>query len=409
MNEFDLVVWGATGFTGALVAEYLAREYAPGAQHSTQAPVRWALAGRNPTKLAELQKRLGVDVPLIQADSNDRESLDAMVKQTSVVLSTVGPYALYGNELVAACAQSGTHYCDLAGEVQWLRKIIDEHSEAAKASGALIVPCCGFDSIPSDLGTLFVHNAMRERFDTRCAYVKFRAGPSKGGFSGGTAASLMHMMKESQDNPALQAMLANPYSLDPPGGRGGCDGLDLTTGEFDEDFDSYIAPFVMAGINTRVVRRSNALLDYAYGEDFRYDEATLVGPGPSGFAKAFAMAAGSGMVLAAAAVPILRSLLERVIPEPGEGPSAELRESGFFNIEFFARGVDDSQAVIRARVTGDRDPGYGSTAKMLTESAIVLAQSDLPLAGGLWTPASALGVPLIERLQAHAGLTFELV
>lgn len=409
MKKFDLIVWGATGFTGALVAEYLAREYAPGTQESTTTPLKWALAGRNQSKLGALQQRLGVDVPIIQADSRDRDSLKAMVAQTSVVISTVGPYALYGNELVEACAQSGTHYCDLAGEVQWLRRIIDEHSEAAKASGALIVPCCGFDSIPSDLGTLFVHNAMREQFDSDCAYVKFRAGPSKGGFSGGTAASLMYMMEESGDNPELQAMLANPYSLDPPGGRGGLDGPDLTLSEFDEDFDSYIAPFVMAGINTRVVRRSNALLNYEYGESFRYDEASLVGAGPGGFVKGFALAAGSAMMLGAAGVPTLRSLLERVIPKPGEGPSAELRESGFFTIEFFARAAEDPQQVIRARVSGDRDPGYGSTAKMLSESAILLAQGQHKIDGGLWTPASALGVPLIERLQAHAGLSFELL
>ena len=409
MNEFDLVVWGATGFTGALVAEYLAREYVPGAQESNAKPVRWALAGRNASKLAALQQRLGIEVPIIQADSNDRESLDEMVKRTSVVLSTVGPYALYGNKLVAACAESGTHYCDLAGEVQWLRRIIDEHSAAAKDSGAILVPCCGFDSIPSDLGTLFVHNAMREQFDSNCAYVKFRAGPSKGGFSGGTAASLMNMMREQDNDPGLAEMLANPYSLDPPDGRGGLDGPDLTLGEFDKDFDSYIAPFVMAGINTRVVRRSNALMNYAYGENFRYDEATLMGEGPAGFAKAFALAAGSGVVMTAASVPFLRSLLEKVIPAPGEGPSTELRESGFFNVEFFARGADDPQATVRARVTGDRDPGYGSTAKMLTESAIVLAQGGLKVTGGLWTPASALGVDLIARLQAHAGLTFELL
>lgn len=408
MNDFDLIVWGATGFTGALVAEYLSREYAPGTQASGNAPLKWALAGRSQTKLEALQQRLGVDVPLIQADSQDRASLDAMVAQTSVVISTVGPYALYGNELVAACAQSGTHYCDLAGEVQWLRRIIDEHQAAAEASGAIIVPCCGFDSIPSDLGTLFVHNAMREQFDSDCAYIKFRAGPSKGGFSGGTAASLMNMMEESNNDPQLQAMLANPYSLDPLNGQGGLDGPDLTLGEYDSDFESYIAPFVMAGINTRVVRRSNALLDYAYGKAFRYDEATLVGSGPVGFAKAFALAAGSGMVLGAASIPLLRSGLQRIIPQPGEGPSAELRESGFFNVEFFARAEANPQQVIRARVSGDRDPGYGSTAKMLSESAIALAHGEPQVGGGLWTPASALGTPLIDRLQAHAGLTFEL-
>ena len=217
------------------------------------------------------------------------------------------------------------------------------------------------------------------------------------------------MMREQDNDPGLAEMLANPYSLDPPDGRGGLDGPDLTLGEFDKDFDSYIAPFVMAGINTRVVRRSNALMNYAYGENFRYDEATLMGEGPAGFAKAFALAAGSGVVMTAASVPFLRSLLEKVIPAPGEGPSTELRESGFFNVEFFARGADDPQATVRARVTGDRDPGYGSTAKMLTESAIVLAQGGLKVTGGLWTPASALGVDLIARLQAHAGLTFELL
>ena len=253
MSQFDVVVWGATGFTGQLVVEYLLRAY-------PEDSLRWAIAGRNKSKLDALNKRLDAQIPVLIADSGDEASLAELVATTAVVLSRVVPYARYGSELVAACAASGTHYCDLTGEVQWMRKMIDEHQEAAVASGARIVHTCGFDSLPSDLGTLFVHNAMREQSNDTCGVVKYRAAAFKGGFSGGTVASMMYMMEQAETDSSIKPLLEDPYALNPNGVRRGLDGPDAFAPQWDADFDSYVGPFVMAGINTRVVRRSLSLI-----------------------------------------------------------------------------------------------------------------------------------------------------
>lgn len=414
-NQFDVVVWGATGFTGRLVAEYLLQAYGLPSQDGSEAiagvhaePLRWAIAGRNESKLQTLQNSLGAPVPVLVADSSDDASLAALVSATSVVLTTVGPYAKYGSKLVAACASSGTHYCDLTGEVQWMRKMIDLHQDTAQASGARIVHTCGFDSIPSDLGTLFVHNAMREQSNDTCGVVKYRVGDVKGGASGGTIASMMYMMEEAEGDPSLKGLLENPYALLPQGERPGLDGPDISAPEWDEDFRTYVGPFVMAAVNTRVVRRSNALMDYRYGHNLRYDEATLMGEGAVGFAKGLAMSLGTIAMTGAVAVRPLRNLLNRFLPQPGEGPNEELRESGFFEIQFFAEGASDKNNQIRATVRGDKDPGYGSTSKMIAESAVCLALDPLTSSGGVLTPASAMGELLIQRLHERAGVTFEL-
>lgn len=414
-SEFDIVVWGATGFTGELVADYLLDSYglpgtdtAPAIAGKYPEIVRWAIAGRNPAKLEALQERLGVPVPILIADSDDAASLEELVGKTTVVLTTVGPYAQYGSKLVAACAASGTHYCDLTGEVQWMRKMIDQHQVAAEASGARIVHTCGFDSIPSDLGTLFVHNAMRAQSNDDCGYVKYRTSKFKGGMSGGTIASMMNMMEEAERDPGLTDLLADPYALNPADAARGLDGPDKVTPEYDKDFDSYVAPFVMAAINTRVVRRSNALMNNRYGQQFCYDEGTLTGEGPAGFAKSLAMSATTGLLTGATAIRPLRELLQRFVPKPGEGPDEDLRESGFFEIELCARGAADPDVEVRAVVRGDKDPGYGSTAKMIAESAVCLAFDELSVGGGVWTPASAMGELLIERLHERAGVTFTL-
>jgi len=420
MNQFDVVVWGATGFTGELVVEYLLQAYGlPASETPTQEQteaitgvhpetLRWAIAGRNQTKLTALNDRLGVRIPMLIADSDDETSLAELVATTAVVLTTVGPYAKYGSKLVAACAASGTHYCDLTGEVQWMRKMIDAHQESAEGSGARIVHTCGFDSIPSDLGTLFVHEAMREKSNDSCGVVKYRAAAFKGGFSGGTVASMMYMMEQAETDPSLKSVLEDPYALNPNGARRGLDGPDKFTPQWDEDFDSYVGPFVMAGINTRVVRRSNALMDYRYGYELRYDEGTLMGEGPVGFAKGLAMSLSTVGMAAASSVRGLRNLLNRVVPQPGEGPNKEQRESGFFEIKFFAQGAADKSNQVRATVRGDKDPGYGSTAKMIAESAVCLALDPLSVGGGIWTPASAMGDLLITRLHERAGVSFEL-
>jgi short subunit dehydrogenase-like uncharacterized protein len=347
---------------------------------------------------------------VLVADAADESALRALVGRSRVIVSTVGPYALYGEPLVKVCAETGTDYCDLTGEVQWIRRMIDRHETAAKASGARIVHCCGFDSIPSDLGVLFLQQESRRRYGRAVSRVKMRVRAMRGGFSGGTAASLLNVAKEVRGNPALRKELANPYSL--------CSGLahgagirqpNVSGARFDADFKAWIAPFVMAAINTRIVHRSNALAGFAYGRDFRYDEAVSIGRGLKGRIAATMTAAGMAAFMVASALGPTRALLERfVLPKPGEGPSPEAQRRGFFDLRFFGR-TDDGRT-LRTKVTGDRDPGYGSTAKMLGEAAACLA-FDLPpaeLPGGFWTPATAFGERLLPRLQQRAGLSFSV-
>jgi short subunit dehydrogenase-like uncharacterized protein len=402
MRDYDIILFGASGFTGRLVAEYLLQRYGQDGE------LRWAIAGRNREKLAEVASELGApDLPVLVADGADREALDQLAVSSTVVCSTVGPYALYGSELVAACAQAGTHYCDLTGEVHWMRDMIDQYQQSAAASGARIVHTCGFDSIPSDLGTLFLQSAMTEQHGVPAQKVKFRVKGFSGGMSGGTVASMINMMEQAAKEPKLRRVLADPYALLPQGAPRGEDGRDQTGAIFDEDLHRWTLPFIMATINTRVVRRSNALLDFAWGQDFRYDEAILAKKeqGQMG-AKLSALAMTAGT--ASLAVPPLRALAKKFLPAPGEGPSQEQREKGYFDIYLYGVHPEDREKDLIARVTGDRDPGYGSTSKMLAEAAICLAKDDLSCGGGFWTPASAMGQALIDRLEANAGLTFTL-
>jgi short subunit dehydrogenase-like uncharacterized protein len=408
-RELDVVVWGATGFTGSLVAAYLAQRYGVGGD------LRWALGGRSRDKLEALRDALGGDtgadvsgLPLVVGDADDEASLAALARRTRVVCTTVGPYARCGSKLVAACARAGTHACDLTGEVQWMRRMIDAHEREAAASGARIVHTCGFDSIPSDLGVFFLQREMRARHGAPSPHVKYRVRKFQGGFSGGTAASMLNLLEESARDPEVRRLVADPYALNPEGRRTGPDGPDQAAPAWDTDFAAWTAPFVMAAVNTRVVRRTNALTGYAYGRDFRYDEAMLMGPGPAGWARAAALSAGLGGVLLAGSIGPLRRALGRMLPAPGEGPSAAEREAGFFDVLLFGEQPDGRGEGLRARVTGDRDPGYGSTARMLGESAVCLARDELAVGGGFWTPASAMGEPLLERLQASAGLAFSL-
>ena len=286
--------------------------------------------------------------------------------------------------------------------------MIDTHLSTAERTGARIVHSCGFDCIPSDLGTLFVQNAMRERTGEPASHVKFRVVGSKGGASGGTIDSGVNMMEEARDDPQILELNADPYALNPLNMPRGIDGLDQTSAEQDPDFRQWTAPFAMGAINTRVVRRSNALMNYAYGHEFRYDEAVLTGEGPAGFAKAAALAAGTAMVMGALAIAPIRNLVLPLLPKPGEGPSRETQQNGYFEIILLGLNPEDPEGNVRATVKGDRDPGYGSTAKMLAESAVCLAMDELDVGGGFWTPASAMGMPLIERLGSNAGVTFTL-
>lgn len=400
-RDHDLVVYGATGFTGRLVAEYLVG----------RAPkdVRWAMAGRNLDKLAAVAADIGADVPLIVADSTDPDSLSAMAESTKVVCTTVGPYAEYGTPVVQACVEVGTDYCDLTGEPQWIRQMIDTYQDQAEQTGARIVHTCGFDSIPSDLGTLFAQQQMQQRHGVTATHVKFRVKAVRGGASGGTLASMMGLMEQAAKNPSVRRILADPYGLNPVGTRQGPDGADAVKPSFDPDFDQWIGPFVMAMINTRVVRRSNALLGYPWGKDFRYDEAMLMGSGPLGAAKAAGLGAGTAAGMAALAVGPLRRLARKALPDSGEGPGPRARERGFFDIRLAAVHPSDSDLNLMVRILGDRDPGYGSTCKMLGEAALCLVAGEAGVGGGHWTPASAMGQALIDRLESHAGVTFSVL
>lgn len=398
----DIVVFGATSFVGRILVRYLLD------RHGADGEVRWAIAGRSASRLEALKSEFGAPaLPSIVVDAADAAGLRQMCVDTRVVVSTVGPYALHGEPLVAACAASGTDYCDLTGEVQWIRRMVQRHEAAARASGARIVNCCGFDSIPSDLGVQVLQREAVQRFGQPLDRVRLRVKAMRGGASGGTIASLLNVVKEVRQDPSLRAELADPYSLCVGVERLGTRQPNVSGAVFDEAFGSWSAPFVMAGINTRIVHRSNALGGYPYGRAFRYDEGMLTGRGLRGRLAAMGTTLGLGAFMVGAALGPVRGLLERfVLPKPGEGPSPAAQASGFFDLRLHGTTADGR--ALRGKVTGDRDPGYGSTAKMLGEAAACLA-FDLPkdaLAGGLYTPAAALGARLLPRLEAHAGLRF---
>jgi len=403
----DLIVFGATSFVGRILCRYLLEQSGSGEA------LQWAAAGRSQPKLDELKRSLGPrarTLPLLIADAADEASLRRMCRQSRVVISTVGPYALYGEPLVKTCAESGTDYCDLTGEVQWIRRMIERYESTARRSGARIVHCCGFDSIPSDLGVHFLQREARGHFGRACSRIKMRLKAARGEFSGGTVASLMNVIKEASANPTLRKELANPYSLCPPGYSPAVRQPLVRGAQFDPDFAAWVAPFVMSAINTRIVQRTNALSNQAYGADFRYDEATLTGRGVRGRLAALGLTAGLAGFMAAGAFAPTRWMLERfVLPAPGEGPNERAQERGFFDLRFLGTTADARQ--LRVKVTGDRDPGYGSTGKMLGQAGTCLALdvAKSARAGGFWTPATVFGDLLIERLRRFSGLTFEVI
>ncbi|HIG61416.1 MAG TPA: saccharopine dehydrogenase [Gammaproteobacteria bacterium] len=406
-RDFDVIVWGATGFTGRLVAEYLALTYGVGRE------LRWAIAGRSADKLASIasmaRESQAEELPQLLADINDPDSIDQLVQKTRVICTTVGPYALYGSVMVEACVKHGTHCCDLTGETPWMRKMIDQYQTAAEASGAKIVHTCGFDSIPSDIGVYFLQQCMREKYSVQAAEIKYRVVSSAGGVSGGTVASMMNMMDEAKTDKSIFETLQDPYALNPLNQPRGPDGNDQMGTVYDHDFRQWTGPFMMAGINTRVVRRSNALLNYSYGREFRYSEAILTGSGPGGYIRALLVALGTGLMGLLAALGPTRALLKKMLPAPGEGPSEQARNTGHFNIELLGKHALDESKNIRIRVTGDKDPGYGATSKMLAESAVCLAMDSLTEGGGFLTPASAMGDQLVKRLQQKAGMGFHMI
>lgn len=385
-REYDIIVYGATGFTGRLVAEYLAHHYAG----RDDAP-KWAMAGRSIDKLNEVRDLIGApaDTPLIAADADNPASLANMAGRTKVVLTTVGPYQLYGDALVAACVKAGTAYADLCGEPGWMRDMIDQHQAAAIASGARIVFSCGFDSIPFDLGVYFLQEEAISRFGGPAPRVKGRVRAMQGGASGGTIASLTETLKAVARKPSLALLLKSSFALTPE-----FNGPDQPSGlvpEFDDDSGRWAAPFVMAPINTKNVHRTNYLLKHRWGQNFVYDEMLLTSIGDAGKAMADALASGS---------PFGGSTLQ-----PGEGPSKDERENGFYDILFTGEYPDERK--IKASVKGKRDPGYGSTSRMIAETAIALTQRTKS-EGGIWTPGALLGQSLIDRLTREADLTFSI-
>jgi short subunit dehydrogenase-like uncharacterized protein len=389
-SKFDIVVYGATGFTGQLVAEYLAKHY------TGPSDPKWAMAGRSLDKLASVRDAIGApaDTALIVADAGDPASLKAMVDRTRSVISTVGPYQLYGSELVAACAATGTDYFDLCGEPVWMRQMIDAHEAAAKASGARIMFSCGFDSLPFELGVFFCQEAAKKVLGAPASRVKGRVRDMRGTFSGGTAASFKATFAAAAKDLSLVAILQNPFALTP-----GFEGPKQPRGNkplLDEDLGQWTAPFVMATINTRNVHRSNMLLNFPYGKDFVYDEMVVTGAGEQGEANAKRLVAAVNAERMSGAGGL----------KPGEGPSKEEQENGLYDLLFVAIGPDGKQ--VRVAVRGDRDPGYGSTSKMISECAICLLRDTPEVSAGIWTPGAAMGNKLIKRLVDHAGLTFEV-
>ena len=384
LNKYDFVIYGATGFTGKLVVEYAIKQY------NNNNEVSWAIAGRSNEKLEHVQEKLNLpsNIGKIVVDSNDQDSIDEMVSQTKCVLTTVGPYQLYGEKIIKTCISTGTDYVDLCGEPGFMHKIISECSEEAKETGARVVFSCGFDSIPFDLGVLFVQEEVMSKLNKYAPSVRGRVRAMNGEFSGGTAASMKATMAALQSDPELINILVNPHAL--------CDGIqgvqqdDDSKPTYDEELNTWVAPFFMAPINTKNIHRSNKLMNHIYGENFKYNEMWIQGSGEEGKA-------------AAEFISTMNPLGDA--PEPGDGPSRESRENGNYDVLFCA---DVDGETIKASVSGDMDPGYGSTSKMIAESAVCLVKDCEDLAGGIYTPAASMGKKLIKRLESNAGLTFNL-
>ena len=395
-RDFDLIIWGATGFTGNLVCDYINKNY-------NERELRWAIAGRNEKKILKLQQKLKIDDSrTIIADSSDKDSLVKMVKKSKVVCTTVGPYAKYGTNLVEACIEGETNYCDITGETQWIRRIIDRFHTKAKEKNIKIINSCGFDSIPSDMGVFYSQKIMLEKTGKYASTINMRVAGAKGGISGGTYNSLSNVLEEALVDKEVRKTLTNPYGLNPIDKQFGPDKSDLREVIFDAVSNSWIAPFVMAGINTKIVRRSHALMDFMYGKNFAYDEATLTGKGIAGQIRGY-MSLIPIFLATRKKGSIIKKIVDFILPKSGEGPSKKTRIKGYYNLRFYLTA--DKMTYV-SKVLGDMDPGYGSTSKMLAESAICLALDEIPDTYGILTPSVALGDSLLKRLEENAGLTF---
>ena len=417
-RPYAIVLYGATSFVGQITAHYLSQflsESTAKEGSSAGSAVTWAIAGRDEDKLKKLQSELSSTpdngkVDIIIANSNDDASLNEMTKQTQVIISTVGPYLQYGEPLIKACATNGTDYVDLTGEAIFIKDMLDKYQETAKQSGARIVNSCGFDSIPSDLGVYFTQQQAKAQFDRSCDVIHMRVKAAKGGLSGGTIASMATIFEEVGKDKERRSQVANPYLLNDDNDAPNVRQDNVSKPEYDTEHDRWLAPFVMASINTRIVHRSNQLLDYEYSRDFKYDEAMWMKDGIKGQLMSYGMSVGLlGFATAMIFKPSREFLSKHVLPKSGSGPSKSEQEDGFFDIRFF--GETSKKDTISTKVTGDKDPGYGSTSRMLAQSALCLAQDigKEDVGGGFWTPAVAMGDQLLKRLEDHAGISFEVI
>ena len=410
-KSFDIIVFGATSFVGQILCQYLQDTF----NSEGQEQINWAIAGRSESKLNDVKKTINNPcLKVLLADASDESALTTLCEQAKVIISTVGPYALYGEPLVKACVKTGTDYCDLTGEVQWIKRMVDKYEDQAKASGARIVHCSGFDSIPSDMGVYFLQQNAMQEFGAYCNNIKMRVKAAKGGASGGTIASMVNITKEAVADPALRKQLANPYLICPADSGFKARQFNTNKPTMDPDFNAWTAPFVMAAINTRIVFRSNALAGNPYGADFKYDEAMLVGRDFKGRMMATMVVAGLGLFLVGAAMKPTRWFLEKfVLPKPGEGPSPHAQKTGYYDLRFVGKTASGKE--IRTKVVGQGDPGYGSTSRLLGQVGACLAldlhegQDKTGKQGGFWTTSTIFGDKLIERLQKHAQLEFEVL
>tara|TARA_B100000575_G_scaffold293480_1_gene305021 strand:+ start:1849 stop:3057 length:1209 start_codon:yes stop_codon:yes gene_type:complete len=395
-KKLDLIIWGVTGFTGQLVGQYINKTYSSNL-------LKWGIAGRNKEKVFTIARKLKIDHEnIFIADSNDLESLIKLTSKTKVICTTVGPYAKFGTDLIEACIKTNTNYCDITGETQWIRKIIDKYHLKAKENKIKIINSCGFDSIPSDMGVFYSQKKIFEKTGKYASKISMRVAGAKGGISGGTYNSLSNVLEEARGDKEVRKTLSNPYGLNPINKQIGPDSTDLQKVIFDKISKSWIAPFVMAGINTKIVRRSHALINFKYGSDFSYDEATLTGMGIFGQIKGY-MTLIPIFLATRKKGSIIQKIVDYFMPKSGEGPSEKTRINGYYNLRFY---LTHQNKIYVSKVIGDMDPGYGSTSKMLAESAVCLALDITTKNYGILTPSVALGDSLLKRLKDNAGLTF---
>ncbi len=400
-KEFDIIVFGATSFAGQIITKNLMDKYGNDS-------IKWAIAGRNKAKLTEVKEKCGAQaITSIVCDAADESALTEMVKRTKVVLSTVGPFALYGEPLVKICAHEGTDYCDITGEVQWYKRMLEKYEAKAIETGARIVHCCGFDSIPSDMGVFFLQEEAKREFNEYCTSVKTRVANIRGGASGGTILSMFNIATEAAKDKEVRKAFKNPYYICPENHNYHVRQQSIRGAQFDDDFDAWLGPFIMEAVNSRVVHRSNALLGSRYSNEFEYNEASIMGKGNKGkkTAKKTSFMLKAFMIMAA--TKPTQWILQRFLPKAGSGPTPSQQKNGFYDLRYL--GKTHSGKPLKAKVFGDADPGYGSTAKMVSEAAICLVETPQSISGGFWTPSSLFGQKLIDRLQKNAGLTFEII